>query len=93
MTFSRMKFVLLVGSYKKGLHLGEKFKKIVDHFKCESAEMYFDEDTPVSVDGEIVRTRELHMSVARNALTIMLPRGVVAICEKIEEAVATPVLQ
>ena len=89
----RMKFIALVGSYKKGLHLGEKFKKIIDHFKCIKADMYFDEETAVSVDGEIIRTHELHITVADKALTFMVPKGVVAVKELIEEAVEQPVLQ
>ena len=73
---SRTKFLRLVGHYKKGNHLSDKFKDIVSHFKCKSTSMYFDEETPVSVDGEIIRTKELHISVVTRALTIMLPRGV-----------------
>ena len=38
--------------------------------------MYFDEETPVSVDGEIIRTREIHVSVYQKALTILVPKGV-----------------
>ena len=90
---SRAKFVSLVGSYKKGLHLGEKFKKIIDHFKCTTADMYFDEETAISVDGEIIRAKELHISVAEKALTFMLPKGVTAVKKMVEEAVREPVLQ
>ena len=43
--------------------------------KCKTADMYFEEETPVSVDGEIIRTRELHVSVLNKALTILVPRG------------------
>ena len=72
----RLKFLTLVGSYKKGLHLGEKFKKIVENFKCRTADMYFDREMPVSVDGELVYTNEIHLSVERKALKFMLPQGV-----------------
>ena len=93
----RMKFLSLVGDYKKGLHLGEKFKDIVEHFKCTKADMYLDEETPVSVDGEIVHTKELHLSVESKALRFMLPRGVVAkakeIKDIIEDSVREPVMQ
>ena len=73
---SRRRFFDMVGDYKKGLHLSGKYKEIISHFKCKKADVYFDEETPVSVDGEIIRTRELHISVASRALTILLPRGV-----------------
>lgn len=72
----RIKFLSLVGDYKKGLHLGDKFKKIVEHFKCNRADIYLDEETPISVDGEIVFAKELHVSVERKALTVMLPKGI-----------------
>ncbi len=74
---SRTKFISLVGDYKKGNHLADKFKSIVEHFKCRTADMYFDVETPVSVDGEVIRTRELHIGVEREALRILLPKGVV----------------
>lgn len=80
---SRRKFLSLVGDYKKGKHLSEKFKGIVEHFKCKCADIYFDSDVPVSVDGEIIRTKELHISVEQKALKIMIPKGVTPIsaCE------------
>ena len=90
----RMKFVSLVGAYKKGLHLADKFKKIIDHFKSVKVDMYFTEQTPISVDGEVVYVDELHISVADKALTIMLPKGVVAkINEAVGEAAPQPVAQ
>ena len=73
---TRRKFLSLVGSYKKGTHICEKNEGVIGHFKCKTADIYFDEETPVSVDGEIIRTRELHVSVARQALSILVPRGV-----------------
>lgn len=73
---SRIKFLTLVGSYKKGAHLGERFEKIVENFKCRTADIYFDREMPVSVDGEIINTKEIHISVESCALKFMLPKGV-----------------
>ena len=84
----RVKFISLVGSYKKGLHLGEKFKKVIDHFKCRETDMYFDEETPISVDGEIVRVKELHIRVADKALRFMLPKGVTPIKQAVAQSAA-----
>lgn len=81
----RVRFLTLVGAYKKGLHLGEKFKRIIDHFKSLKVDMYFEEETPVSVDGEVVYVNELHITVADKALTVMLPRGVAAKVKEIKE--------
>ena len=72
---SRKRFLALVSDYKKGNHLCEKFTGIINHFKCKKADIYFDEETPVSVDGEIIRTKEIHISVACRALKVLLPKG------------------
>lgn len=72
---TRRKFLSLVGDYKKGKHLCAKFEGIIDNSKCKTMDLYFDGETPVSVDGEIIRPSELHVSVARCALTILLPKG------------------
>lgn len=73
----RLKFVALVGDYKKGNHLGEKFKNIIENFKCSTAELRFSKETPVSVDGEIIRTKEIRLSVEKKALRLMLPSGII----------------
>ncbi len=88
---SRTKFVSMVGSYKKGLHLTERFKKILSNFKCRRADMYFPEETAISVDGEINRVLELHITVADKALNFILPKGVSAIRSAEAEAVCEPV--
>lgn len=72
----RIKFLSLVGSYKKGTHLVDKYKHIITNFKCRKADIVLDEPTPVSIDGEMVTLREMHLSVEPKALCLMLPKGV-----------------
>jgi diacylglycerol kinase family enzyme len=88
---SRLKFLSLVGKYKSGTHLSGKFDSIISHFKCRKADLVFSEETPVSVDGELVYTKELHLSVDEKAIKIRLPEGVLpkvrAIKEKLDEGV------
>ena len=88
---SRLKFLSLVGKYKSGTHLSGKYDSIIDHFKCRKAHLVFSEETPVSVDGELVYTKELHLSVDEKAIKIRLPEGVLpkvrAIKEKLDEGV------
>ena len=72
---SRKRFLMMVGDYKKGLHLKGKYENRISHFKCRAMDIHFDEETPVSVDGEIIRTKEIHISVIPRALTIFLPHG------------------
>lgn len=71
----RLKFASMVSDYRAGKHLDGKYNDVIHPRKCKTADMYFEEETPVSVDGEIIRTRELHVSVLDKALTILVPRG------------------
>jgi YegS/Rv2252/BmrU family lipid kinase len=72
---SRTRFVMLVGDYKKGTHLTPRFEKVLAPKKAERIDMVFDKETNVSVDGEVIRFRELHLSVAREALRFLVPQG------------------
>ena len=81
----RIRFLTMVSSYKKGKHLGGQYKARIDHFKAKSVDICFDVETPVSVDGDIIRTKELHVSVAESALTILLPKGLKPLVEESAE--------
>ena len=83
----RIRFLTLVGKYKSGMHVTEKLAHIVGNSKCSTVDLCFDRETPISVDGELIRDTELHLSVEKDALTFMLPRGVApAIAAKAKEA-------
>ena len=73
---SRIKFISLVGKYKNGTHLSGKFDDIIDHFKCRKADLVFSEKTPVSIDGELIYTSEIRLSIIDKALRFRLPKGV-----------------
>lgn len=72
---TRRKFLTLVGDYKKGTHLQPKFETILHNEKVERMDLYFDGETNVSVDGEVVQAKELHLSVERGALNFLIPVG------------------
>ena len=84
---TRRKFITLVGDYKKGTHLGPKFEKILTNFKCDTVDMFFDTETNASVDGEVIRFKELHISVVPHALSFVIPKG----SRFLKEAASTPV--
>ncbi len=87
----RIKFVSLVGSYKKGTHLVPKYNSILCNEKVNRVDMTFEGGANVSVDGEVVRVDELHLSVCRKALRFLLPAGSVPrkpMEQKKEEAVS-----
>lgn len=71
----RMKFISLVGSYKKGTHLVPKYRSIISNQKVDRVDMTFEGGVNVSVDGEVVRVRELHLSVCKKALRFLVPSG------------------
>lgn len=71
----RLKFVSLVGDYKKGTHLTEKFAKVLKNKKLRSVSFRFDKETNVCVDGELIRVKELVLSVLPLALNFLIPKG------------------
>ena len=75
----RMKFLSIVGKYKKGTHLCGKYDDIIRYGKADSIFLRFDKETNVSIDGEIVRVRELVLSVLRGAINFLVPKGAVHI--------------
>ncbi len=80
----RIRFLTMVGRYKKGTHLVRKYENIIDHFKCREAHIHMDEATPVSIDGEIMMLNDVHLGVDVAALTIVFPKGVTVIPEMAE---------
>ena len=78
---SRRKFISLVGDYKKGTHLSEKFAKIIRNGKCDEIKISFEKITNVCVDGEVIAVKELTLSTLRGAITFRLPKGAKPIAE------------
>ena len=73
---SRLTFIGLVSSYKKGTYLSNKkamkhitYKK-VDHFKME-----VDAPVPICIDGEIKGAKNIDFSVAKKSLNFVIPKG------------------
>lgn len=84
---SRLKFITLISYYKKGTHLeNARLEKIVSPYKLGSVDMVFDKETNISIDGEIVKENKLHMSIAKEELGFLVPRGADVKCLKAQEA-------
>ena len=73
---SRLTFIGLVGSYKKGTYLSNKkamqyitYKKI-PHFRME-----FEEPIPICIDGEIKGAKTIDFSVVKNGFNFVIPKG------------------
>lgn len=72
---TRRRFVSLVGSYKKGTHLCEKNAHILHSEKASEYFMDFDTDTNVSIDGEIISAKRIHLSCVTSAIKFLVPSG------------------
>ena len=85
----RLKFLSLVGKYKKGTHLVPKYEKILQSEKLDRVDLGFGGVTNVSVDGEVLSVSELHLSVCPRALRFLIPVGSapLRVAEKSGEAV------
>jgi diacylglycerol kinase family enzyme len=88
---TRRRFVALVGDYKKGTHMSPKFEKILKHQKAHTVDMIFDEPTNVSVDGEVIRFEELHLSILSRAIRFLIPKGAALVTALSKEPVTATV--
>ncbi len=73
---SRIQFISMVGDYKKGTHLCKKYEKIIENVKSETYDITFPRTTNVSIDGEIVRMDSAKISVEKEALSVIVPKGI-----------------
>lgn len=83
---SRMKFLSLVGKYKKGEHLDGSFHNILGDDSAESYELEFDAPTNISVDGEIELVERLKLSGAKHAMKFLVPKGIEKLSALIPES-------
>ena len=72
---SRLKFVRLVGSYKRGEHVVPKNSDILTYVRCRRVDMVFPEMHNICMDGEVKQMRECHLEVVPAALRLCVPRG------------------
>ena len=72
---TRLKFVSLVGKYKKGQHLCPETKDIIVTGKYRSVDMSFDRPQSISVDGEILSADILHTEILDRAIRFTYPAG------------------
>ena len=70
---SRLKFVSIVGDYKKGTHLS--YTDILSSTLAKTVDFKFDKTTNISVDGEVVRVDSLNVRCVKNAINFLLPAG------------------
>ncbi len=75
---TRIRFVSLVSSYKKGTYLDNpSARRVIDYVKSSSVRYCFDGVQSICVDGEITEVTDLEICAVRDALRLVVPRGAV----------------
>lgn len=69
-TVSRLKFLRLIGKFRKGEHLDYPF---VHHQTCKTLKITANEPINVNIDGDIFEMSDPVISVEKQALRILLP--------------------
>ena len=73
---SRLTFIKLVGSYKKGTHLVNKHtKKIINYRRVPHFKMEFEAPLPICIDGEIKGAKTIDFSVVPCGFNFVVPKG------------------
>lgn len=73
---SRLTFISLVRSYKKGTYLeSKKAMRYIRHRRVPHFKMEFDTPIPICIDGEIKGAKTVDFEVVRNAFNFVVPKG------------------
>lgn len=73
---SRLTFISLVGSYKKGTYLkNSRAMKVIKHRRVPHFKMEFESPIPICIDGEIKGAKSIDFTVERNAFNFVVPKG------------------
>ena len=73
---SRLSFIGLVGSYKKGTFLSKpKAMKFISYKQASHFKMEFEEPLSICLDGEIKSAKTIDFSVVRNGFNFVIPKG------------------
>ena len=70
---SRLQVAGVVGKYKNGQYA--QLPNIVRHLQAKELTIVCDKETPVNIDGEILPTQEVTISVAEEKLRFFYPKG------------------
>ena len=70
---SRLKFISIVGDYKKGTHL--RYTDVLAERMAERVDIEFDKTTNICVDGEVIRAEGLSLRAVEGAVKFLVPKG------------------
>ena len=73
---TRVRFLSLVKAYKSGSFVDSaSARRVIDYVKGRTVRYTFDGMQSICVDGEVIEAAELEVSVAENALSLIVPEG------------------
>lgn len=72
-TIGLLKFLRLVGVYKRGEH--ERLD-ICNMGRCREFEFFAEHEVPISLDGEIIYADKLHCEIVEKKINLVLPEGI-----------------
>ena len=73
---SRLQFINMIGSYKKGTYLENKrIMRVATYHNCLSAYIDFESERSVCIDGEIHQMKELCIEIMPKMFRFALPEG------------------
>ncbi len=73
---SRLTFISLVGSYKKGTYLeNRRAMKVIRHRQVSHFRMEFDTPVPICIDGEIKGAKNVDFTMLPKAVSFVIPKG------------------
>ena len=82
---TRLQVPGLIGKYKNGRY-AELPDTLVTHCRTRELTIHCDREVPVNVDGECLRARDVHLSIAPQKLRFFYPRGL-SFAAKVPETV------
>lgn len=82
---SRVRFLGLVGDYKKGTHIKPETEDILRCMRCESVNLQFPQPWHVSLDGEVCTMEHCQISVVPRALRFVLPQDAAVVGGETEQ--------
>ena len=72
---SRLQVAKVVGKYKKGGY--KDLPQIIEHYKTKQVKILCDKETPINLDGELRKAKEVSISIAEEKLRFFYPKGLV----------------
>ena len=72
---SRVRFLTLIGKYKKGTHIIPATRKIIRLLHCRRLTLEFPAPRRVSVDGELVVMDRCDIEIVPAAIRLVVPQG------------------